>query len=113
MSNDARSPQRPWTDTNFRTQKRAASLKLVLQKQRALAVLRRLRRKPLLRITGETAEVFGVLSAALVRAGRGHAYRVQDIWLAAQAVHRDFTILTSNARDFEDIPGLRFVTLTA
>jgi len=35
------------------------------QKQRATAMLRRLRRKPQLRITVETAEVFGSLAAKL------------------------------------------------
>jgi len=33
------------------------------QKQRATATFRRMRRKPLLRISAETAEVFGILAA--------------------------------------------------
>jgi predicted nucleic acid-binding protein len=81
------------------------------QKQHALAMLRRMRRKPLLRITGETAEVFGVLSARLLQAGRGADFRVQDVWLAAQAIQRDFQLLTSNAKDFRDIPDLEFIEL--
>ena len=83
------------------------------QKQRATSTLRRMRRKPLLRISGETAEVFGVLAAKLTQAGRGHAFRVQDLWLAAQAVQRKFTVLTANAKDFKDIPDLKFVVVTA
>jgi predicted nucleic acid-binding protein len=79
------------------------------QKQRASAMLRRLRRKPLLRITAETGEVFGTLAAKLVQSGRGHDFRVQDLWLAAQAVQRNLTLLTANARDFQDVPGLKFV----
>ncbi len=51
------------------------------QKLRANATLRRLRRKPLLRITGETAEVFGVLAAKLVQTGREVDFRIQDLWL--------------------------------
>jgi len=82
------------------------------QKQRAIAMLRRLRRKPLLRITGETAEVFGTLAAQLTRAGRGQDFRIQDVWLAAQAIQRGFTLLTANAKDFEDIPGLKLTVLT-
>jgi predicted nucleic acid-binding protein len=78
----------------------------VKQKQRALATLRRMRRKPLLRITGETAEVFGRLAAKLNQAGRGADFRIQDLWLAAQAVERNFTLLTANAKDFQDIPDL-------
>lgn len=75
-------------------------------RQRALALLRRMRRKPLLRITGETAEIFGMLAGKLTQSGRGPQFRVQDLWLAAQAIQRDFTLLTANAKDFRDIPNL-------
>ncbi len=81
------------------------------RKQKASAMLRRMRRKPLLRISGATAEVFGVLAAGLAKAGRGHGFRVQDLWLAAQAVERKFTLLTANAKDFKDVPGLKFVAV--
>lgn len=74
---------------------------------RAQAMLKRLRRKPLLRITAETADTFGVLAAKLAKAGRVHGTRVQDLWLAAQCIQRGFTLLTNNARDFRDVPGLR------
>jgi len=79
------------------------------QKQHAMATLRRMRRKSLLRITGETAEVFGVIAAKLTKRGRSADFRVHDLWLAAQAVERDFTVLTANAKDFKDVPGLRLV----
>ncbi len=78
---------------------------------RARAMLKRLRRKPLLRITAETAETFGVLAAKLAKAGRAHDTRVQDLWLAAQCVQRGFTLLTNNARDFRDVPGLKMTCL--
>lgn len=81
-------------------------------KQRALRMLRRMRRKPLLRITGDTGEVFGSLAAQLQKSGRGADFRIQDLWLAAQAVQRDFVLLTANARDFEDVPGLKFQVVT-
>lgn len=81
------------------------------QKHRAMAMLRRMRRKPLIRIGAETAEVFGMLAAGLAKSGRGHEFRVQDLWLAAQAVERKFTLLTANARDFKDLPGLKFVAV--
>lgn len=81
------------------------------QRQRAQVLFRRLRRKPLLRITDETAEVFGILAAEMTKAGRGHDFRVQDLWLAAQAVQRNFTLLTANAKDFQDVPGLKFVAV--
>lgn len=82
-----------------------------LQKQRATAMLRRLRRKPQLRITTETAETFGSLAAKLKKAGRDPYVRVNDLWLAAQAIQRDYRLLTSNAKDFADIPGLEMVVL--
>jgi predicted nucleic acid-binding protein len=81
------------------------------QKQRALAMLRRLRRKPQLRLTVETAEAFGMLAAKLRKTGRDPDVRVNDLWLAAQAIQRDFHLLTANPKDFGDIPGLRLVVL--
>ncbi len=81
------------------------------QKQRARAMLRRMNRKPLLRITGETGEVFGDLAAKLTQSGRGADFRVQDLWLAAQAVQRNFTLLTANPKDFQDIPDLRWAAV--
>ena len=84
-------------------------MKNAKQKQRAMAALRRMRRKPLLRITGETAEVFGMVAAKLTKSGRGADFRIQDLWLASQAIQRAFTVLTSNAKDFKDVPGLKWV----
>jgi predicted nucleic acid-binding protein len=81
------------------------------QRLRARLTLRRLRRKPLVRITGDTAVVFGELAAKLSRTPRGHDFRVQDLWLAAQAVQRKATVLTSNAKDFRDIPGLKWLAV--
>jgi predicted nucleic acid-binding protein len=81
------------------------------RKQTAVAMLRRMRRKPLLRIGAETAEVFGALAARLSKSGRGHEFRIQDLWLAAQAIERKFTLLTGNANDFEDVPGLKFIAV--
>jgi predicted nucleic acid-binding protein len=80
-------------------------------KQKAAATLRRLRRKPQLRITVETGEVFGFLASKLKKAGRDADFRVNDLWLAAQAIQRDFRLLTSNAKDFAGIPGLKMVVV--
>ena len=81
------------------------------QKQRATAMFRRLRRKPQLRITVETGATFGSLAAQLKKAGRDPHVRINDLWLAAQAMQRGFRLLTSNAKDFADIPGLQMVVL--
>jgi predicted nucleic acid-binding protein len=78
---------------------------------KALAAMRRLRRKPLLRIDQGTGEVFGHLAARLRKDGRGEGFRVIDLWLAAQAVEREFSLLTFNEKHFKDIPGLKLVVL--
>lgn len=81
-------------------------------RQRAEKMLSRMRRKPLLRITGETADVFGRLAGHLAKTGRGSEFRIQDLWLAAQAIQRDFMLLTANAKDFRDVPGLHLVEIS-
>src|SRR6516225_10310877 len=78
-------------------------------RQRRLAALRRLERKPLLYIDGTTGGIFGSLAAQIRAAGRQHRYRVQDLWLASQALQHACRLLTRNRRDFEDIPGLDLV----
>lgn len=82
-----------------------------VQKQRAAAMLRRLRRKPQLRITVQTAETFGTLSAQLKKTGRDPYVRINDLWLAAQAIQHDLRLLTANRKDFVDIRGLQMVVL--
>lgn len=77
------------------------------QKQRAAAMLRRLRRKPQLRITVDTGEIFGRLAGRLRKTGRNPHVRV----LAAQAIERDFHLLTAKGKDFADIPGLQVTVL--
>jgi predicted nucleic acid-binding protein len=79
-------------------------------RQKRLAALRRLQRKPLLHIDGTTGSIFGSLAAQIKAAGRQHRYRVQDLWLASQAVQYACPLLTRNVRDFEDIPGLDLVS---
>ncbi len=78
-------------------------------RQKRLAALRRLERKPLLYIDGTTGGIFGSLAAQIKAAGRQHRYRVQDLWLASQALQHACRLLTRNRHDFEDIPGLSLV----
>ncbi len=87
------------------------SLKPGATKQKAMAALRRLKRKPQLRVTVETGEIFGTLAAKLKKSGRDTDFRINDLWLASQAIQRDFSLLTSNAKDFADIPGLKLVAV--
>jgi predicted nucleic acid-binding protein len=35
-----------------------------------------------------------------------HRHRVQDLWLASQAIQHALTLLTCNGKDFINIPGL-------
>jgi predicted nucleic acid-binding protein len=78
-------------------------------RQKRKAAFRRLQRKPLLPIDGTAGEVFGDLAAHLRTAGGSHRYRVQDIWLASQAIQHGFGLLTRNKKDFDDIPGLNLL----
>ncbi len=80
-------------------------------KQRRLAGLSRLRRRPALFIDDATGEIFGRLAAELAAMGRGHEFRTQDLWMASQAVQHGLSLLTRNRKDFEDIPGLDLVLL--
>jgi predicted nucleic acid-binding protein len=73
------------------------------------AALDRLRKKPFLIIDEITGEIFGRLAARLKSVGRSHLYRVQDLWLASQAIQNGLKLLTRNEKDFRDIPGLDLV----
>jgi predicted nucleic acid-binding protein len=75
-------------------------------RQKRQAALHRLKRKPILRIDEITGEIFGSLAAQLKASGLQHQYRVQDLWIASQAIQHGFTLLTYNGKDFSDIPGL-------
>jgi predicted nucleic acid-binding protein len=73
------------------------------------AALNKLRRKPCLVIDEGTGLAFGALADQLRRQGRSAQHRVQDLWLAAQAVQHGHKLLTRNAKDFQGIPGLELV----
>ncbi len=78
-------------------------------RQKRIAALARLKKKPVLWIDETTGEIFGDLAAQIKKGGGHHAYRVQDLWLASQAIQHGFGLLTHNKKDFEDIPGLNLV----
>jgi predicted nucleic acid-binding protein len=75
-------------------------------RQKRQAALYRLKRKPILRIDETSGEIFGSLAAQLKAAGLQHHYRVQDLWIASQAIQHGMVLLTYNEKDFVDIPGL-------
>lgn len=78
-------------------------------RQQRHAALQRLRRKPFCIIDEMTGLIFGRLAENLRREGRDHRYRVQDLWLASQAIQNSLKLLTRNKRDFIDIPALDLV----
>jgi predicted nucleic acid-binding protein len=80
-------------------------------RRRRRVALDRLRKKPTLIIDGDTGRVFGEVAAHLTRSGRGAEFRVQDVWLASQAIQHGHRLLTENEKDFKDIPGLDLVIL--
>jgi len=75
-------------------------------RQKRLAALHRLQKKPLLTIDGDTGDIFGGLAAAIREAGRMHRNRIQNLWLASQTIQHGYRLLTRNKRDFMDVPGL-------
>jgi predicted nucleic acid-binding protein len=78
-------------------------------RQKRLAAIARLKRKPFLVIDETTGELFGDIAAQIRKNGSQHHYRVQDLWLASQAIQHGFRFLTHNRKDFVDIPGLVLV----
>lgn len=81
-------------------------------RQRAAATLRRMRRKPLLPINRcHRRSLRRPGGQAQSRWTRSRLPHPRDLWLAAQAVQRDFTVLTANAKDFQDVPDLKVVVV--
>ena len=78
-------------------------------RQKRLAALNRLKKKPTIVIDEETGAVFGSLAAQLRKKGRQTSFRAQDVWIASQAVQHGHRLLTRNPGDFVDIPGLDLV----
>ncbi len=81
-------------------------------RQKRLASYRRMTRKPLLPIDADAADVFGEIAGLLAKAGgRAHRTRVQDLWLASQAIQHGLGLVTRNPSDFAGIPGLDLVNI--
>ena len=79
-------------------------------RQKRLRTWRRMTRKPVIPIDAGTAEVFGELAACLAADGiRRHRTRVQDLWIASQAVQHGLELMTRNRSDFEAIPGVDLI----
>jgi len=73
--------------------------------------LRSLQQRPVLDISSLTASAFGILAAFTKQSGRSPRTRVNDLWIAAQAIENDYVLLTSNIKDFAGLPGVRVACL--
>jgi len=81
-------------------------------RQKRMATYRRMRRKPWLPIDEDTADVFGEIAGFLARDGlKAHRTRVQDLWIASQAIQHGMPLVTRNGGDFRGIPGLELVEI--
>jgi predicted nucleic acid-binding protein len=69
--------------------------------------LRNLEQRPVLDVSSLTASAFGILAAFMKQSGRSPRTRVNDLWIAAQAIENDYALLTANLKDFGGLPGLR------
>lgn len=76
------------------------------------AYLRQVESRPVLEVSKHTAAAFGLLAAAVKQSGRSPRPRYNDLWIAAQAIEHGYVLLTLNAGDFADLPGLRIGTLS-
>jgi predicted nucleic acid-binding protein len=76
------------------------------------AYLRQVESRPVLDVSMHTAAAFGLLAAAVKQSGRSPRPRYNDLWIAAQAIEHGYVLLTLNAGDFVDLPGLRIATLS-
>ena len=61
---------------------------------------------PCLPIDEATGEMFARVSASLDNQGRPATHRANDLWIAALALQHGMKVMTLNAKDFTDIPGL-------
>ncbi|MBN2715987.1 MAG: type II toxin-antitoxin system VapC family toxin [Deltaproteobacteria bacterium] len=80
-------------------------------RNRRIAALERLKKKPLLSMDADTGTVFGRIAATLRQKGRGADFRLQDLWIASIAIQHGFAVLTRNKKDFKDIPGLTLICI--
>jgi predicted nucleic acid-binding protein len=71
--------------------------------------LRSLQQQPILDVCSLTASAFGILAAFMKQTGRSPRTRVNDLWIAAQAIENDYALLTANLKDFGGLPGVRVV----
>ena len=69
--------------------------------------LRSLEQRPVLDVSSLAASAFGLLAAFMKQSGRSPRTRVNNLWIAAQAIEKDYILLTTNLKDFQGLPGLR------
>lgn len=82
------------------------------QRNRRVAAVAKIKRKPSLMMDCETGEIFGRLAEYLDRQGRPARHRVQDLWISALAIQYGYRVLTQNEKDFSDVPGVDLLVLS-
>lgn len=60
---------------------------------------------PVVALTTQTAEVYGLMRSVLER--KGTPIGANDLWIAAHALSLGLTLVTRNTREFSRIEGLR------
>ena len=83
------------------------------QRNKRIAALARIKRKPCLGVDRVTGELFGRLAAQLRKDGKDARHRVHDLWIAALALQHGYAVLTENPRHFRDVPGLTVLSVKA
>lgn len=63
-----------------------------------------LRSRPLVGVDSACATVYGRLRAHLL--DRGQTIGANDLWIAAQCICHDLTLVTSNVKEFSRVPDL-------
>ena len=66
-----------------------------------------LQRRQSVGVNFDCARIYGTIVSHLRRSGKLAGRSQNDLWIAAIALHRDASLLTRNAVDFDGIPGLR------
>ncbi|MES9904471.1 MAG: PIN domain-containing protein [Sedimenticola sp.] len=65
---------------------------------------------PILSFDLEVARTYAEVYAYQLQHTRRQSLSVHDLQIAATAIVHDYVVLTSNANDFKQIPGLRLLT---
>ncbi|CAG4927256.1 type II toxin-antitoxin system VapC family toxin [Paraburkholderia gardini] len=81
-----------------------------MERAQRMSVLRQVEQMPVLEITRQTAQSFGLLATLMRQAGRNPRPRYNDLWIASQAHEHGYAVLTSNPDDYQGLGVIRIIT---